>query len=464
MIGTLRCRGEGYLEWIFPGAEAVRVESSCNASLLQMNIGFSDLLREQLKTGEVNLLRADRVEFSETTPAAFTSLNDRWGVSASRSSLGYEYFTTPDQNSEFKSEILEGGVHYELDSPALRGRLFMGAGLRGVNQSQWRLGFTVKPWDCLRLGFTHRSSPNYYRLHYNYRGEPVDVPFAFNASSDIYTAKLSLGQGISFKSACKYTWLGKDYTQGADFRLNPWVRLFRFQVMFSFPVSRACELGLGWSRFSLDGGARLLHYAVSYGKFTTVEADFRGPAARAELTLPSTRKLTLEWEWVEAGGKLRGHVELWPFTPALVDLLGYRRYFKGEGELKGQRLSVSTDFRLFKNLQFHPAAHFVDLFTEGEFSSWQPEWLVFGKTDERISTLRIRRIQALLCRIGFIIPWESAEFGYYFQQWIPIRVDKRSAESVAQEPSHPDLEAANSTGGRTHRFTLKVNLGITGIQ
>lgn len=451
--------GEGYLEWLFPGAYEILPEGEFRANRLVLSAGYHDLLRERLKVEKVNWLKSGFIAVEERFPAHFTGLNDTWGISVVKSSAGYHYATAHEQNAALDSDVLEGKFLYAVDSRSLRSRIYGGAGLAGSKKFIWDMGVCARPCEPIRLFYFHQSGVERSYLRYDYQGEPVEAPFAFTVSTDSYGAELHLSREFYLQCGWHFSWLGTDDSLDEDFTLKPWVRLQRFRGTAGFALSRKIRLGAGWSSFAIGGGARLLNSGVSYGKFTAIEGEFQGPLVKTDIELPSGRDFTLEWEWLEAEGFIRGHLEFWPFTPALIDLLGYRRYFRGWMEAWGQRYSASTSFPCWKGVSVNPGLHFIDLFMDGEFSSWQPEWLVFGKTDERISPLRIRRLQAVLVRLGLTVPWGAAvSIDYRFQQWVPVKVSKSSRTGTAAGPGDPGMKPESSDGGRVHQISITVDL------
>lgn len=265
-------------------------------------------------------------------------------------------------------------------------------------------------------------------------------------------------RGISLEGVWDISWTGERTADDSEFGMNPSVQYYRRLGMLNLPLHRAVELGLGWNYTLFGGETRLFNGGVSYGKITRIHADFEGPIFRLKFTQIGDEGLTLECENVDIKGDIRGHIEFWPFTPTLVDLLGYRRYFYGSGTASGYRYYAGTSFNIFKSLKFTPEVNFVDLFTDARFSSWQPVWLVFGKTDVRDSALEISRLQAILLAFNFRLPRRWMEFQYSFQQWVPVKIRKIPAISKPTTPAVPKGGKKRSTGGSMHKFTISLNL------
>jgi hypothetical protein len=162
-----------------------------------------------------------------------------------------------------------------------------------------------------------------------------------------------------------------------------------------------------------------------------------------------------EVEFIKISVEGRGHIETWPFTPTLIDLLGQRLYFRLNGEAKVFRLGFEYHGSLFSFLSSKSDLDYLSIQPSGEAITWNPVFLVFGIRNLKEYLLSYERINSLFLKITFSRKFKNLSFGYYFSQFIPIYIKKREInKGTSNEDTPTDLLKKSTGGGRAHMISL----------
>lgn len=168
------------------------------------------------------------------------------------------------------------------------------------------------------------------------------------------------------------------------------------------------------------------------------------------------RHIIGEIEWMEWNGFSRGHVEFWPFTSGLIDLLGLRRYFKGTTSGYLWRLHLAQSSGFFKLWKYTGGFNLMDVKPDGELRHWRPALYVFGKEDEQIHVFKLTRIIGAIIHLSVSCHQPSWTAEYSFAQMIPIKTWRRPSVEILP-PSEPTRKVTNYGGG-FHRFSIGLKL------
>jgi hypothetical protein len=164
--------------------------------------------------------------------------------------------------------------------------------------------------------------------------------------------------------------------------------------------------------------------------------------------------LLAEIEHTNLSGTIRGHVEFWPFTSGLVDLLGLRRYFLGNANAEMWRVHVAGRRELTRHWSGGLGFNLAEARMDATLDLWQPEFLGLGKTDEPVNRLGLYRFVAGVAsfsvnyRVG---PWSLA---YGFDQIVPIKSWTRRDQTEPSAESGAPARASVKYGGATHRLSV----------
>lgn len=193
-------------------------------------------------------------------------------------------------------------------------------------------------------------------------------------------------------------------------------------------------------------------------------AELNGDCAWWRLSggLPSSRH---EWKasfsrW-HASGEMAGHVEGWPFTATLVDLLGLRSNFKAKADVVLWLAQGSGRFALPKKIALHSAVDIFRIYPQLSWMDWRPSYYLFGMTDIHRYEDRYRRVDAGRAQLDLTVPIGRFMLEYSISQLFPIKLVKEKKENGASDgtgggaSSLPGASTSSrSDGGRRQMLRL----------
>lgn len=198
--------------------------------------------------------------------------------------------------------------------------------------------------------------------------------------------------------------------------------------------------------------ARGFERVSSFAKITRFDTDIRSLFAgyewRPRRSLP--RSVRWEFERLQWEAESRGHVEFWPFTSGLADLLGLRRYFiaSTEGTLWRMHLQYSRTQR--NGVGWSVGGHIFDVRLSGELDHW-PLFLVSGGRDFQHLELTARRIVGCIPQLEVSTGGAGFKFSYGFTQVIPVKTWRRT---IPGAPAPPAPRGRRPYGGGFHSLTV----------
>lgn len=164
-------------------------------------------------------------------------------------------------------------------------------------------------------------------------------------------------------------------------------------------------------------------------------------------------------ERVRASGGARGKVEFWPFTEALIDLVGPRRTYRivGDAEWFGLHAGIESDGA--RRLRWRAGLNGYDIYPEFCVESWRPAFLLFGQSDYEKDDLNVERLQLGALSLGAEFDTRGFTARLEIQQFVFARVTKSTSPVAPGEPKPEDggdYETASEswTDGSRLRFAL----------
>lgn len=330
----------------------------------------------------------------------------------------------------------------------------MKTGLQQKGSVFGKIYYLCNPYKNNELQYYHLYEKSYITIKSDYLGESFEIPLSFARHTDFIGIKAPLfNNRLGIKCNYKNSYYTDSFLTENQFKFHPSFLFQSFQASISLGLTKNIAAEFIWNHSNLSGEGRLFYQNVSFSKITELSIMNFGPGARLTFIKNKNREFSLEAEKINFNSKISGHIEFWPFTPTLVDLLGYRRYFLGYGDIEGYRWGIINQAPFFFNIKTIFKCHFIDIFTDGEFSSWQPIWLVFGKTDEQTAVLSCYRIQTLLAELSLLYRYRSWEYTFKAEQIIPIKIYKKSG--IPTQPGYPEGKGASKSSGG---ISLKLSL------
>jgi hypothetical protein len=171
-----------------------------------------------------------------------------------------------------------------------------------------------------------------------------------------------------------------------------------------FETSANANLSWGGERFGH------LNYARLEGNSWMVGAEWPGRDRRG--------RWIADFESARAQLSGRAEIESWPFTSALVDLLGARRILRGRGEVGWEAWHIATERAAGRSLRLRAGAGWYDLRPQAGLDSWRPAFLVFGQEDLDRMALDVERLQVAEVALGGNLNAAGFELGVDVRQLV----------------------------------------------
>lgn len=148
-------------------------------------------------------------------------------------------------------------------------------------------------------------------------------------------------------------------------------------------------------------------------------------------------------------GRLVGTMATWPFTDAVVDLLGNRSYNKTNGQRTSSQGGLEYEITLPEAAKLRLGARYAVWRTSGMATSWQIE-LPFIITDLVKRRLNIERVRWVEPAVSVSFNVFAFHIVYSLTQMIPVDVEYRVPAAAPEE--------REIRGGRFHWLTLTRSL------
>jgi hypothetical protein len=215
------------------------------------------------------------------------------------------------------------------------------------------------------------------------------------------------------------------------------------------PTARTRALAR-WTRRHLDADASLLQDGTTFGALEGARGDLESVLLGLERRHgPRSREL-LEGEHARGSASARGEVESWPFTTALVDLLGLRGIGTVDASLRWSRLHAAIERGIGRSLDLRGGLGFYDLEPDAIVESWRPMFLVFGRADLETHRLEARRVQLGAVSLGTTLRARGIALDLGARQFVFARVfrDAKAGQAAAPASAEPTGAAGSPQRGR----------------
>jgi len=159
-------------------------------------------------------------------------------------------------------------------------------------------------------------------------------------------------------------------------------------------------------------------------------------------------------------GNMIGSIESWPFTTVINSLFLNRLYYKLSGKINIQTFDFSICY-LFPKITVIPKLSFIRVLPGFTLETWQPVFLVFGKSNYGLSKVNFKEMGIAYLNISAIFYVSKIRFSVDGNQIIPIYSikEKTVMGTVSTAPSTNDTQIkSNSDGGRW--FSLQVGIPL----
>jgi hypothetical protein len=174
----------------------------------------------------------------------------------------------------------------------------------------------------------------------------------------------------------------------------------------------------------LHSQAYVYDQSLSFGKVTRGDLFYSHLSASCQMPIIPRMPITASFGYFTVSGHLKGHLELWPFTPTLVDLLGLRRYFDGKANFLVRTAQIQMDHHPAPPLKLNYGLTVAQVIPRASFTDWRPLFLVFGKTDENYSEMDVMEAWIGGVSLGVEYTYRRWQASLLARQLFPIQVKR----------------------------------------
>jgi len=288
--------------------------------------------------------------------------------------------------------------------------------------------------------------------------EDGETPIQF--SSSVYEYKVSLQTPLLSGFQGDLSYEQGNWLKGTERQINyfePYGQSSKYNAQVKYHSTWIItSLGMRGNLIDLTAYGR--KGGLSYSKITEFLVDNSSMFGNITLNSRTNDFLLFEAEKSTWEIKGRGHIEFWPFTSGLVDFLGLRRYFVADCSIDYYRFHFGGTRQINDRFTCSAGFNYFDAYTKGNGEHWRPDYLLFGKTDERTLTLAVNRLLAGSVHLGVNYRINRFSVKYVFGQLFPIKAWYKSVP-VTPAPDETRIGAIkNGYGGGFHSITISRSL------
>lgn len=296
-------------------------------------------------------------------------------------------------------------------------------------------------------------------------GEAISVSFRTDRTVSGLSGRLEIFENVAVLAG--YKDLEFDETESEpDQRFNSQIfgsAEYRHQGIILGKTNRA-YLQLMVSDFKGAGRLDFYQNGTRFGQIAKFRGEFKRWQFAAGLPgWPHNWRLALER--LKGKAEFAGHVESWPFTDPLVNLLGLRRNFKGNAEVSLWRLSARGETAFVAGTELFAMIDLYRVYPELRFVDWTPPFMIFGVSDMDHYKDKYKRIDFGRAQIRLTKMIGRFLIGYDISQLFPISVREETVSASAGDSGGDNSSSVNlssgsssrTDGGRNMRFWVKYN-------
>ena len=398
--------------------------------------------------------------------ATLISAAKRW-VRGSRAFIGQLDYCTP--RSRFAWHQGDARIHVSSEGSEAQGwlrleRLIPGITVQG-GATLWReaaLGTTQQQSIGLRGSWQSRLIGQVMHIRERHpqevRGYLLDdlIPLTLNlqASASHYEARCRLPWELAIEGSFRHTLFAEiDSLSSAEaYELMPEGLADHWWAALHWRPRRDLGLLLRRSGLWLETTAHTYLAGMLFGKLKYLQGGLDAWMFAADYQLSAGTRLIADVEWSDLHGKTYGHIESWPFTSTVIDLLGVKQKFKAEITADWVRWHGGFTQEVGTG-SISGGFNWYDIRPKMEAMTWQ-RVLAIGWHNVHEYELRGCRASLAALSLGFTWPYRNLRLDAGIQQFIFARTTGDLWEKVDLQPQEPQGLAAkrSSEDGRAGTF------------
>lgn len=316
-------------------------------------------------------------------------------------------------------------------------------------------------WLALQGRIGHRSwrEPLDSRLY----GETLEASLNLSALTQCYDVRLVLPWRVELEG----THMRANYNETAAldtkllYHISPMGHSTLDQLGISWRFAWKYRVLLRFTQGGLDAAASGYWGGQRFARLNYAQGGLRSWLVGLQRPFGARGRFLIEGESAKIHGRLRGHIETWPFTSTVIDLLGIRRVGKAELEMRWYRAHAAMESGLGRHLQSRFGLGWYDLWPEAELVSWRPAFLAFGSADRRRDEIQVPRLQLASISLGATLRRGDLRCSLELEQFIPVRTFRRAEHLASQEPTSQGTDPNPDHNGLRRTWPSGTSLKLT---
>ena len=328
--------------------------------------------------------------------------------------------------------------------------------LNNFEYNPWNFGARFNPTKSISISY-HRYE-DFFRWEYNIH---VDFSSEFliadeYSQMDEYGIRISLIPELAISAKMQNNYINKDhYADSPTTILIPSGTHYQRRIILNiFPENRIA-LNMQYYNRSHDMMGYFYNSHQTFGKITEQKDHLENYQAEV-LYRTKSYHLGFTLGWASGMMSTNGHVESWPFTSAMIDLLGVRYNFRSHLNYDLFRGGVKYQYHS-SDWQFTFKSSFERISPGGGARTWEPEMFIFGVKNVNIYNLPAKNWDGLYLGLNLRKSFgELFQLAYEFQQYVPLEINDSSQSDNLLENNEPIQKSVYGGGIHKVYFVLKI--------
>ncbi len=232
-----------------------------------------------------------------------------------------------------------------------------------------------------------------------------------------------------------------------------------YSLQVLVPLSEQWMGLASYEQDEIGGDGNFLSRQHRYGTFSRFSYQSQSVRFGTKYDWSEQGMVEADIQWRNLSGVINGNVESWPFVSFFDMPLGQRENIEATGSLKFWKLHFSSFIPIIDNVQAGFGITGLTIFPELKVRSWESRFLSYGVRALQEKELAIDVLQASIFSAGLKGTISSIEILYSFNQFIPLRIVRKSefaGEEISETGSgESSPTSSNSSGGQFHQMVVR---------
>jgi len=359
---------------------------------------------------------------------------------------GYKFYQVSLSTSLFKDYLTIGGS---------LGRKI----LNTIESYPWNLGVTFKPTRSISL--TYQRFEDFFRWEYHFHfGDPSVILLSDEYSQlDDFQIQINLISEVTLTATMQNNYITNHRTIDVSGSiLIPFGTNYQRNIMISLFPENQFTINLSYYNRTHDLAGYFYDSYQVFGKITE-QKDHSDFYQSEVLYRTQSHNIGMRFGWARGMMRMNGHVESWPFTSTLIDLLGLRYNVKSNLDYDLFRVGASYSYTN-SNWHFSLNSSFERIHPDGRAKTWEPDIFVFGVKNKNVYTLSTNSRDGIY--LGLQVSKSVGQMftlAYEFHQYIPLELyDSDNSISESGIGQSDKYIHKSIYGGGKHKLFLLINM------